>query len=90
MKSSKKINVVVEGVKMEGVMGDGGFAMGAAFLPAASLTNKLIGRLGLGFKAKGAFAPLNDIVLKPAKSGLVMIPSASILNEPASLCVLSG
>ena len=70
------VESMVEGLKMEGVMGEGGFAMGAAFLPAASLTNKLIGRLGLGFKAKGAFAPLNDIVLKPAKSGLVMIPSA--------------
>ena len=70
------VESMVEGLKMESVMGEGGFSMGAAFLPAASLTNKLIGRLGLGFKAKGAFAPLNDIVLKPAKSGLVMIPSA--------------
>ena len=70
------IDSAVEAFKMEGVMGEGGAAMGATFTPAAALTNALIGKLGIKFKAKGPFHKLNDLVLKPAKSGLVMIPSA--------------
>ena len=72
----ESINSVVEAVKMEAVMGDGGFAMGATFSPASSLVNTLAGRLGIKFKAKGPFHKLNDLVLKPAKSGLIMVPSA--------------
>ena len=72
----ESINSVVEAVKMQAVMGDGGFAMGATFSPAASLVNTLAGRLGIKFKAKGPFHKLNDLVLKPATSGIVMIPSA--------------
>ena len=68
------VDSVVEGLKMEAVMGESGFAMGSTFTYAAFLTNKLTGRLG--FKFKGGFAPLNDLVLKPSKSGLVMIPGA--------------
>ena len=70
------VDSAVEAFKMEGVMGEGGAAMGATFTPAAALTNTLIGKLGIKFKAKGAFHKLNDLVLKPAKSGLVMVPSA--------------
>lgn len=70
------VDSAVEAFKMEGVMGEGGAAMGATFTPAAALTNALIGKLGIKFKAKGAFHKLNDLVLKPAKSGLVMVPSA--------------
>ena len=67
---------MVEGVKMQGVMGDGGFAMGTTFTPAAALTNTLLGRLGIRVKAKGPFHKLNDLVVKPFQGGSVMVPSA--------------
>ena len=70
------VDSAVEAFKMEGVMGEGGAAMGATFTPAAALTNTIASRLGIRFKAKGPFHKLNDLVLKPAKSGLVMVPSA--------------
>jgi predicted kinase len=70
------LEATIEGFKMQGVVGDSGFGMGAAFTPAAALVNTLAGRLGVRFKAKGAFHKLNDIVLKPLKGGIVMVPSA--------------
>jgi|TARA_B110001452_G_scaffold139088_1_gene115663 hypothetical protein len=72
----ESINAVVEGFKMASIMPDGGFAMGSTFSLASSLVNTVAGRLGLRFKATGPFHKLNDLVLKPGKGGLVMMPSA--------------
>ena len=68
---------VIEGLKMEAIFGDGGFETGMAFIPASRLVNVAFkSALGGQFVKGSAYHRLNELVLKPAKSGLSLVPAS--------------
>lgn len=72
---------VIEGIKMESIFGDGGFETGVAFIPASRLTNVLFKNVIGGNFIKGSpYHRLNELVMKPAKSGLSLVPASEMAS----------
>jgi len=73
------ISSVIEGIKMEAIFGDGGFETGMAFIPASRITNVAFKNvIGGSFFKGSAYHRLNEIVFKPSKSGLALVPSSEM------------
>jgi len=73
------ISSVIEGIKMEAIFGDGGFETGMAFIPASRITNVAFKNIIGGSFFKGSsYHRLNELVFKPAKSGLALVPSSEM------------
>jgi len=67
----------LEGIKMQMLFGDGGFETGMAFIPASRLANLTLSKaLGLEFAKGHYFHALNELAVKPAKSGMSLMVAA--------------
>lgn len=75
------ISSVIEGIKMEAIFGDGGFETGMAFIPASRITNVAFKKILGGSFFKGtAYHRLNELVFKPFKSGVSLVPASEMAS----------